>query len=141
MSLDEVIAHQIDYAICSDVGASPTTSLAAEMAVFLLAHRGRSRHATACEALYRTTLGPAKVLGIDSSCGHFAVGGQAVWAEWPKPNAGPNASAEEWLQWLLLPRHQTDPLPAGILELPNLQNWIAARRSEPMLKPLRVRKA
>lgn len=73
-SLDEIIARQIDYAICTDVGASPTTSLLAEMAMFLLVHRGRSRHATACEAVWRTTLGPARMLGVDSQVGRFAVG-------------------------------------------------------------------
>ena len=75
MALDEVIDRGIDYAICTDVGASPTTSLLAEMAMFLLVHRGRSRSATACEALWRTTLGPATVLGVADRCGRFVEGG------------------------------------------------------------------
>lgn len=73
-ALDEIVQRDIDYAICTDVGASPTTSLLAEMGMFLLVHRGRSRHATACEALWRTTLGPAKLLGLDGQVGAFAVG-------------------------------------------------------------------
>jgi len=73
-ALDEMIEREIDYAICTDVGASLTTSLLAEMAMFLLVHRGRSRHATACEALWRTTLGPAGLLGVDGQIGAFKIG-------------------------------------------------------------------
>lgn len=74
MKLDEVVGRSIDYAICTDVGASPSTSLLTEMAMFLLVHRGRHTHATACEALWRTTLGPARVLGVDSQVGTFKIG-------------------------------------------------------------------
>jgi guanine deaminase len=65
MPLDRTADHGIDYAICTDVGASPTTSLLAEMAQFLKVHEGRSRRATPSEALYRTTLAPAAALGVD----------------------------------------------------------------------------
>jgi hypothetical protein len=47
--------HGIDYSICTDVGASPTTSLLNEMAQFLKVHAGRSKHATPSAALLRTT--------------------------------------------------------------------------------------
>jgi guanine deaminase len=56
MPLDAVRDHGIDYAICTDVGASPTTSLLNEMAQFLKVHAGRSRYATPSEAMNRTTM-------------------------------------------------------------------------------------
>ncbi|HEV2292739.1 MAG TPA: amidohydrolase family protein [Tepidisphaeraceae bacterium] len=72
MPLDEILAHEIEYAICTDVGASPTTSILAEMAQFLKIHAGRSPHATPSEALYRSTLAPALKLGVQ--IGSLAVG-------------------------------------------------------------------
>jgi cytosine/adenosine deaminase-related metal-dependent hydrolase len=73
MNLDEVSARGIDYAICTDVGASPTTSILAEMAQFLKIHHGRSTQATAREALFRSTLAPARMLGLND-LGTFEVG-------------------------------------------------------------------
>ena len=55
MRLDDLVSSGIDYAICTDVGASPTTSMLAEMAQFLKVHAGRSRRATPTEALWRAT--------------------------------------------------------------------------------------
>jgi guanine deaminase len=74
MPLDEVKSRGIEYAICTDVGASPTTSILAEMAQFLKVHAGRSKHATPQEALYRATLAPAKMLALDGQLGSFAKG-------------------------------------------------------------------
>lgn len=74
MPLDRVRQFDLAYALCTDVGASPTTSLIAEMAQFLKVHAGRSQHATPQEALYRTTLAPAQILGLDAEFGSFAVG-------------------------------------------------------------------
>jgi cytosine/adenosine deaminase-related metal-dependent hydrolase len=74
MPLDEVIARNIPYALCTDVGASPTTSLLCEMVQFLRVHAGRSRFATPSEALYRTTLAPAQILGCADRLGSFDVG-------------------------------------------------------------------
>jgi guanine deaminase len=62
------------YAICTDIGASPTCSLLAEMAQFLKVHRGRSRRATPQEALYRATLAPAQILGLDDRVGTLVPG-------------------------------------------------------------------
>ena len=73
MNLDEVIARGIDYAICTDVGASPTTSILAEMALYLKIHHNRSKRATPSEALYRSTLAPARMLGRND-LGTFEVG-------------------------------------------------------------------
>ncbi len=65
MPLDEVVRRGIDYAIATDVGASPTVSMLAEMARFVRAHADRSSLATPSEALYRATLAPARILGLD----------------------------------------------------------------------------
>lgn len=68
MPLDQVYAHHIDYALCTDVGASPTTSLLAEAAHFLSVHEGRSDRATPSAALWRATVGARRV-------GKIAIGG------------------------------------------------------------------
>src|SRR2546423_10254370 len=74
MPLDQLRKHGIEYAICTDVGASPTTSILAEMAQFLKVHAGRSDRATPAEALYRATLAPAKILGLQEQVGSLEVG-------------------------------------------------------------------
>ena len=74
MPLDSIVSHHIDYAICTDVGASPTTSILAEMAQYLKVHAGRSNRATPAEALYRATLAPARLLGLDDRLGSFEIG-------------------------------------------------------------------
>ncbi len=74
MSLDEIADRRIPYALCTDVGASPTTSLLCEMLQFLRVHRGRSALATPKEALFRVTLAPAQILGIAERHGSFEPG-------------------------------------------------------------------
>jgi guanine deaminase len=74
MSLDEVIARKIPFAIATDVGASPTVSMLAEMKRFMAVHAGRSIRATAVEAVYRATLAPAEMLGISSTVGSLKIG-------------------------------------------------------------------
>jgi guanine deaminase len=79
MPLDLVRERNIDYAICTDVGASPTTSILCEMAQFLKVHAGHSKRATPQEALYRATLAPARMLGLDF--GTFEIGRQMTFVE------------------------------------------------------------
>ena len=74
MPLNEIVARDIPYALCTDVGASPTTSLLCEMLQFLRVHRGRSALATPEEALFRLTLAPAQILGIADRLGSFEPG-------------------------------------------------------------------
>ncbi|MGB7156850.1 MAG: amidohydrolase family protein [Tepidisphaeraceae bacterium] len=74
MPLDEVVSRGIDYSICTDVGASPTVSILAEMAQFLKVQAGRSRYATPSEALFRATLAPARIMHLDREIGSFAIG-------------------------------------------------------------------
>src|SRR5439155_21629182 len=69
MPLDEVISRGIDWALCTDVGASPTTSLLAEMAQFIKIHAHGSKHATPQQALYRTTLAPARIMDLERELG------------------------------------------------------------------------
>ncbi|QOV87547.1 amidohydrolase family protein [Humisphaera borealis] len=74
MPLDEVVARGIPYAIATDVGASPTVSMLAEMKRFMTVHERRSKHATAVEALCRATLAPAVILGLDATLGRLEAG-------------------------------------------------------------------
>jgi guanine deaminase len=71
MPLDRVKSAGIPYAICTDVGASPTTSLLAEAAQFLKVHGER---ASASEAIAGITQWPAEILGLSDQLGTFAVG-------------------------------------------------------------------
>ncbi len=73
MPLDDLPAAT-PYAICTDVGASPTCSMLCEMAQFLKVHAGASGRATPEEALYRATLAPAQILGVADRIGTFAPG-------------------------------------------------------------------
>jgi len=70
MPLEKIIRAGIDYAICTDVGASPTTSLFAEAAQFLTAHATATPEA----ALFRITQAPAAALGLADRLGTFEVG-------------------------------------------------------------------
>jgi guanine deaminase len=71
MPLQKIIRAGIDYAICTDVGASPTTSLLAEAAQFLALHGDA---ATLEQALFRTTHAPAAALGLANQLGTFEIG-------------------------------------------------------------------
>jgi len=104
MPLDRIVERGIDYAICTDVGASPTTSLLAEMAQFLKVHEGRSARATPSEALFRTTYAPSRILGHARSFGSFAPGMQMSYIEVRAGN-GPFTSAD-------------DAIRRGLLEMP-----------------------
>lgn len=81
MPLDAVIRNGIEYALCTDVGASSTTSLLCEMAQFLRVHAGRSPAATACEALFRVTLAPARILHLEDDVGLLDEGEPASFLE------------------------------------------------------------
>jgi guanine deaminase len=101
MPLDEVIARRIPYALGTDVGASPTCSMLAEMRRFIQVHAGYSNHATATEALYRSTLVPAQLLGIDRSFGMLRPGLPASFIEVEPPISGSLASAEDAVRSIL----------------------------------------
>ncbi len=81
MDLDALMARGLPYALCTDVGASPTPSLLAEMAQFLKVHHGHSAHATPSEALFRVTLAPAQILGLERDLGSFAPGKRLAYVE------------------------------------------------------------
>jgi len=100
MPLDSVIEKNIPYAICTDVGASPTTSILNEMAQFLKVHAGRSKYATPSEALYRTTLAAAEMLGLADHLGTFAIGRPASFIEVRSPTSATTAD-EAILQGIL----------------------------------------
>jgi len=96
MPLDRVMEHDIPYAICTDVGASPTTSILCEMRQFVRIHAGRSSRATATEALFRTTLGAAQLLQIETKVGHLAAHRPASFIEVePSPDFSLDGTAEQ----------------------------------------------
>ena len=74
MPLDVIRSAGIPHALCTDVGASPTTSLFCEMAQFLKVHAGSSSSATPEEALRLVTVAPARMLGVGDRIGTFAPG-------------------------------------------------------------------
>ena len=74
LDLDALVAHQLSWSICTDVGASPTTSLLVEMAQFITVHRRFSGRATPSEALRRVTLEPAKMLHVADRVGRLEPG-------------------------------------------------------------------
>jgi len=81
MPLDKMSGYGVPYALCTDVGASPTTSMLAEMAQFLKVHQGRSTLATPSAALFHATLAPAQILGLDRDIGSFEIGKMLSWIE------------------------------------------------------------
>jgi guanine deaminase len=78
MRLDEVRKRKIPWAICTDVGASPTTSLLTEMCQFLKVHGGRAL-VTPSEALAHTTMHAAQIAELPEM-GRFTVGQPATFA-------------------------------------------------------------
>ena len=95
MPLDVVRAAGIPHALCTDVGASPTTSLGCEMAQFLKVHAGSSAAATPEEALRLVTVAPARILGLADRLGTFAPGMEWSFIEVPWEGAAPPATARE----------------------------------------------
>ncbi len=85
MPLADVLGRKIPYAICTDVGASPTTSLLAEMAQFLTVHTASGdssrRLATPAEALSGVTVAPARILGLEARFGTLAPGKPCTFLE------------------------------------------------------------
>lgn len=111
MPLDEVRERDLPYALCTDVGASPTTSMLAEMVQFLKVHAGRSAWATPSEALFRATLAPAQVLGLEGDIGSFEIGKSLSYIEIETATAGlASAAADEVIWKHLLQAPTTDGL-------------------------------
>ncbi len=81
MPLDRIIDAGLPYAIATDVGASPTVSMLAEMQRFREVHAGHSAAATTCEALYRATRAPAALLDLDRLGSKASLG--VLEAGWP----------------------------------------------------------
>jgi guanine deaminase len=108
MPLDEIAARGIPYALCTDVGASPTTSLLCEMLQFLRVHNGRSTVATPEEALYRVTLAPALILGIGDKLGSFEPGKDCSFVEVAGPAPRPGLRADRAVLENLLESDERD---------------------------------
>lgn len=108
MSLDAVIARGIPYAIATDVGASPTVSMFAEMARFLHVHEGRSSRATPSEALYRAARAPAEILGLGHRFGRLEAGAPMSFIE-AMPHELPAGASADAAVRSLLPRDLASP--------------------------------
>jgi guanine deaminase len=108
MRLDDVLTRGIPYALGTDVGASPTVSMLAEMARFLRVHKGRSAGATPSEALYRSTLAAAQILGLDRKFGRLEAGYPMSFIEVETAAAGDGASADDLIR-SLLPANPNSP--------------------------------
>jgi guanine deaminase len=101
MPLDVVRSAGIPHALCTDVGASPTTSLFCEMAQFLKVHAGSSSAATPEEALRLVTVAPARMLGLGDRVGTFAHGMEWSFIEVAYEGPVPTTAREAILSGLL----------------------------------------
>ncbi len=101
MSLDEVARWNVPYAIATDVGASPTVSMLAEMRRFIDVHAGRSDRGTASEALYRSTRAPADLLDMGTSFGSLEQGFPMSFIEVASSGLSPHMSADAAIRSLL----------------------------------------
>jgi len=109
MPLDAIADSGIPYALCTDVGASPTMSMLAEMAQYLKVHAGRSRRATPSEALCRVTVEPAEILGLNEYVGPLDVGRRMSLIEVePFGEVSPAATADEAILSNLLGMREAD---------------------------------
>lgn len=102
MPLDVIRSAGIPHALCTDVGASPTTSLFCEMAQFLKVHAGSSSAATPEEALRLVTVAPARMLGVGDRVGTFAPGMECSFIEVACEGPVPATAREAILGGLLL---------------------------------------
>jgi guanine deaminase len=106
MSLEAVLQHKIPCAIGTDVGASPTVSMLAEMGRFIQVHAGISA-ATPAQALYRATVAPEKILELDRELGILASGRPMSFIE----VRGQGWDADETIR-SLIPADLDNPQPA-----------------------------
>ncbi len=106
MRLDALHERGIPYALATDMGASPTTSMLAEMAQFLKLHAGRSKFATPERALFLATLSPAGLLGMDQELGSFEIGKSMSYIQVQATPAG--TTAEEVILRALLQLSRRD---------------------------------
>lgn len=129
MPLDEVRRRGIPYAIATDVGASPTVSMLAEMKRFTQVHVATSAYATGCEALNRATLAPADLLGLGSQLGRLRPGMPMSFIEGESslpPAKMQTATAESVVQSLL----PTNPdQPAATVNRVTLAGKVVFQRS------------
>ncbi len=75
MPLDDIIRHKIPFALGTDVGAGPKTSMLDVMRAFLDVHD--SVHATPTAALYYATKAGAQILGYGDETGSLDTGKSA----------------------------------------------------------------
>ncbi len=99
MQLEQVETYGIPWALATDVGASPTVSMLAEMGRFLQVQSGRSTHATPAAALYRATRAPAEMLGLET--GRLEPGRPMSFIEVAVPPPAPTATSDDVIRSLI----------------------------------------
>jgi guanine deaminase len=125
MPLDAIRSAGIPHCLCTDVGASPTTSLLCEMAEFLKVHAGSSAAATPEEALRLVTAAPAAILGLADRLGTFAPGMEWSFIEVAHDSPAPPPTARAAILALLRIteadleawRNDADPRAAAVRQL------------------------
>jgi guanine deaminase len=112
MPLDEVLQRKIPYALATDVGASPTVSVLAEMRRFQQVHAGRSVNATSAQALFRSTRAPAELLGLSEQFGRLEIGSPMSFIEVTSSSLSHEMSADAAIRSLLPddPDHPTETI-------------------------------
>jgi guanine deaminase len=110
MGMDKIFEYKIPFAIATDVGASGTVSMLAEMGRFLQVHKDCD-YATPAEALFRATLAPAKILELDKTVGRLEAGHAASFIEVRPRYSVSGLSADEAIR-ALLPNDLDDPSPS-----------------------------
>jgi guanine deaminase len=111
MPLDRVVEYRIPYAIATDVGASGTVSILAEMGRFLEVHKDRSAHAAPTEALWHGTLAPARILGQEDSHGRLESGKPASFIEVEPTHILSDGSADDAIR-AIIPSDLDNPKPS-----------------------------
>jgi len=95
MPLAAIRDRGVPYALCTDVGASPTTSLLCEMAHYLQVHAALPVPPRPTDALWHATLAPARILGLDHRLGSFTPGRECSFVEIAPAASGVPTTADD----------------------------------------------
>lgn len=111
LALEALRAHDVRFALATDVGAGPSLSLWHVIDAFLTVHRGHAA-VTAAEAFYRATVAGAELLGVP---GGLAPGRPADLAVFRRPPGVEARAGGEALVSALAAATRADPEPSALL--------------------------
>jgi guanine deaminase len=112
MPLEAAIRFGVPVALGTDVGASPTVSMLAEMARFVAVHAGHCDAATPTLALHMATRSAAAIAGIDGRVGRLEVGAPMSFIEVAVRVQPPPAPDADDMIRAMLPDDLASPAPA-----------------------------